>query len=89
MKRCYGKPIWKLPNIADLIALLSNPKLGQPLPVHYPRTDIYPDPEGKNFEWFVANKVKSKKVADAGPNLMLEVPGSETGLIVLEKIHEQ
>lgn len=89
MKRCYGKPVWKLPNIADLIALLSNPKPGQSLPVHYPRTDIYPDPEGKNFEWFVANKVKSKKVADAGPNLTLEAPGSETGLFLLEKINDQ
>lgn len=89
MERCYGNPLQKLPNIADLIALLSDPERGQPLPIHYPRTDIYPDPEGKNFEWFVANKVKSKKVANAGPNLTLEVPGKEEGMILLEKTSEQ
>ncbi|MCS6842588.1 MAG: TIGR03986 family CRISPR-associated RAMP protein, partial [Roseiflexus sp.] len=37
MKRCYGKSLRDLPNIADLIALLSEPGRGQPLPVHYPR----------------------------------------------------
>lgn len=31
-------------------------------PIHYPRRDRKPNPEGKNFEWFVANE-KGKKVA--------------------------
>lgn len=37
----------------DLRALLGEPP---DLPIHYPRTDEVPDPEGKNFEWFVGNK---------------------------------
>lgn len=89
MKRCYGKPLRELPNIVDLIALLSDQKRGQPLPVHYPRTDTHPHPEGKNFEWFVANKVKSRKAANAGPNLTLEIPDNEQGLILIEKARQQ
>lgn len=86
MKRCYGKPVRELPNIIDLMTLLRDPVPA--LPIHYPRTDVHPDPEGKNFEWFVANKVKSNKPADAGPNLVLELPGNEKGLPLLQKLAE-
>lgn len=86
MQRCYGQPLSKLPNIVDLLALLRDPVPA--LPIHYPRTNVIPDPEGKNFEWFVANKVKSNKPQNAGPNLVLEVPGSEKGLPLLAKITE-
>ncbi len=48
------------------------------LPIHYPRTDGHPDPEGKNFERFVVNKVKSNKPADADPHL--ELPSNEKEL---------
>jgi CRISPR-associated protein (TIGR03986 family) len=36
--------------LSDLKALLGEPPEG--LPVHYPRTDEKPDPDGKNYEWF-------------------------------------
>ena len=85
MRRCYGKPLYELPNIVDLIKLLRGPEKGQPQHIHYPRTNLQPDPDGKNFEWFVANKAKSTKVDQAGPNLTLEMPDVEKGLILLEK----
>lgn len=85
MQHCYGKPLYELPNIVDLIKLLRGPEKGQPQHIHYPRTNLQPDPEGKNFEWFVANKAKSTKVDQAGPNLTLEMPDVEKGLILLEK----
>ena len=43
-----------LPNIVDLMTLLTAPAPG--LPIHYPRTGPISDPEGKNFEWFMGNK---------------------------------
>ena len=85
MQRCYGYPIRQLDNIKDLVALLIEPRNASQLHIHYPRTDIKPDPEGKNFEWFVANKAKSTKPDKAGPNLPLEVAGEELGLPLLEK----
>jgi CRISPR-associated protein (TIGR03986 family) len=42
-----------LPNVEDMRALLAEPPAG--LPVHYPRTARRPDPDGKNFEWFMGN----------------------------------
>ncbi len=81
MKRCYGQPLGTLPNIADLKALLSEPQPA--LPVHYPRTSLQPDPEGKNFEWFVTNKSKSRKPEKAGPNLPLADPGQAEALPLL------
>jgi hypothetical protein len=86
MRRCYGRPLRELPNIKDLIDLLSPPKDTQPARINYPRTDVRPDPEGKNFEWFVANKAKSTNPDNAGPNLPLEMPEEEKGLRLLEKI---
>ena len=84
MARCYGKPIRQLDNIRDLFALLREPKTGLPRHVHYPRSRPEPDPEGKNFEWFAANKVKSTKPEKAGPNLVLELAAEEErGLLLL------
>ncbi len=85
MQRSYSESLRALPAIADLMALLTDPRSGQPAHVHYPRIDPKPDPEGKNFEWFVANKVKSTKPEKAGPNLLLELPESERGLPLLKK----
>ncbi len=42
-----------LPNIQDIRAVLGEST--RDLPIHYPRTDRLPDPEGKNFEWFMGN----------------------------------
>ncbi|WP_298981576.1 TIGR03986 family type III CRISPR-associated RAMP protein [Caldilinea sp.] len=89
MQRCYGKPLRNLPNIADLITLLTEPKPHQPRHIHYPRTDLRPDPEGKNFEWFVANKAKSTNTEKAGPNLPLELPSMEQGLPLLQKVEKK
>jgi CRISPR-associated protein (TIGR03986 family) len=89
MQRCYGKPLREQPNITDLIALLTEPKPSQPRHIHYPRIDLRPDLDGKNFEWFVANKAKSKKLQDAGPNLSLETPGTEKGLPLLQKVEKK
>lgn len=86
MQRCYGQPIRQLNHITDLVALLSEPEDASRLHIHYPRTGVKPDPEGKNFEWFVANKAKSTKVEKAGPNLPLEPSGQEQGLQLLDKI---
>jgi len=46
--------------LGDLCGLLSEPPDG--LQVHYPRTDPKPDPEGKNYEWFVGNKKRIDSV---------------------------
>lgn len=89
MQSCYGKPMRELPNVLDMLTLLSEPRPGQPRHIHYPRADQQPDPEGKNFEWFVANKAKSSKAEKAGPNLVLEIPGEEKGLTLLTKTKKQ
>lgn len=85
MQRCYGQSIRVLNNVKDLVALLAEPKDASKLHIHYPRTDVRPDPEGKNFEWFVTNKAKSTKVENAGPNSPLKTPGNEQGIHLLEK----
>jgi CRISPR-associated protein (TIGR03986 family) len=84
MERCYEQPLRELTNVKDLLSLLSEPKHTRLLPIHYPRPGVKPDPEGKNFSWFVANKTKSTKPEKAGPNATLEIPGDEQGLF-LEK----
>ena len=49
-----------LPFISGFLQVLSGPK--KDAPIHYPRRDHKPNPEGKNFEWFVDNE-RGKKVA--------------------------
>ena len=86
MAACYGRPLRKLENIHDLFALLREPGSSLPQHIHYPRSRPRPDPEGKNFEWFVGNKGKSKKLDKAGPNLVLEIAAEDkTGLPLIEK----
>jgi CRISPR-associated protein (TIGR03986 family) len=57
MQGLYGSPFAELDNIQDLRALLSDLA---PRPIHYPRSKQDPDPDGKNYEWFMGNK-KHKK----------------------------
>lgn len=45
-----------LDNVRDLRAILSEHP--NQLPVHYPRVTQNPDPDGKNFEWFMGNNRK-------------------------------
>jgi len=49
-------------------------------PVHYPRTTKNPNPEGKAFEWFVANERTGR---DAKPSVSLPELWNETGLPLL------
>jgi CRISPR-associated protein (TIGR03986 family) len=64
-----------LANVQDLRALLGEPPDG--LPVHYPRSGRQPDPEGKNFEWFMANN-RHRGVA-------LDRPTEDRGLPLLTR----
>lgn len=80
MQERYGAPFHDLVNICDLRALLATTP---PLPVHYPRTDQEPAPEGKNFEWFMGNNRAGR---NAGPRLTLRLAEEDTeGLPLLDK----
>lgn len=61
MKAAYGRSVFDLPHMQDLYAILKEPDPQWPSRIHYPRAprpqhNHAPDPEGKNFEWFVGNK---------------------------------
>ena len=77
MSRAYEMEFDKLAHIKDLLALLSNPQPN--LPIHYPRTDVKPVEQGKNFEWFMGNN----RNRDA--RYALEMPGEEKGLPLIDK----
>ncbi len=54
LESCYPAGDFEnLDNVRDLRALLGDQT--PILPIHYPRTDRVPDPEGRNFEWFMGN----------------------------------
>ncbi|MCB9958318.1 MAG: TIGR03986 family CRISPR-associated RAMP protein [Rhodospirillaceae bacterium] len=52
---------------------------GDGLPVHYPRNSQAPDPEGKNFEWFVENE-RTGRDAPSGNQLALDNLAGDRGL---------
>lgn len=61
MKATYGQSMFNLPHMQDLFAILQEPDPQWPAHIHYPRSprpqyNHSPNPEGKNFEWFVGNK---------------------------------
>jgi CRISPR-associated protein (TIGR03986 family) len=59
MQKAYGVTDFvKLENIRDLRALLE--EQSTTYPVHYPRSSSIPQPDGKNYEWFMGNKRKKK-----------------------------
>lgn len=58
MKDRYGKSFEELDNIKDIRAILSASP--PDVPVHYPRMSEEPDKSGKNFEWFMKNKIPLK-----------------------------
>jgi CRISPR-associated protein (TIGR03986 family) len=62
----------ELPFIAAFLAAARGPRTG--LPIHYPRKRFVPDPEGKNFEWFVRNDGRQ------GAKLTLPDATSDRGL---------
>lgn len=76
MKAAYNVNFDVLDNIKDLRVLLTTPP---DKPIHYPRPESVPDPEGKNFEWFVGNKRRSSPLALA---LATE---DDKGLPILDK----
>lgn len=77
MQRAYGQEFHKLAHIRDLLALLGEPN--PDLPIHYPRPDVRPSLEGRNFEWFMGNN----RNKDA--RYVLEMPGEEEGLPLIDK----
>lgn len=77
MEARYGPDFYALDNIRDLRALLAE---SPDHPVHYPRSTSYPQPEGKNFEWFVWNKRKG------GPRQALRLATEDDeGLLLVRK----
>jgi len=56
MEEKYDKNFDSLENVRDLKAILSSTEL----PVHYPRSSETPDPDGRNFQWFMNNKRRGK-----------------------------
>lgn len=80
MKDQYSAPFEQLDNVRDLQALLAETP---PLPIHYPRSSETPNPDGKNFEWFVGNKRSGR---NAGPRLALDLAVEDTeGLPLLDR----
>jgi CRISPR-associated protein (TIGR03986 family) len=77
MARAYESKFEELPSIKDLLALLSDPPLA--LPIHYPRPDVRPSEEGRNYEWFIGNNRNPRA------RLVLELPGEERGLPLIDK----
>jgi CRISPR-associated protein (TIGR03986 family) len=77
MGRAYEMDFDKLPHIKDLLVLLSDPR--PDLPIHYPRTDVKPVEQGKNFEWFMGNNRNREA------RFVLEIPGEERGLPLIDK----
>jgi CRISPR-associated protein (TIGR03986 family) len=77
MEERYGVEFGELDNIRDLNALL---EASPDLPVHYPRSTEQPQPDGKNYEWFMGNKRKD------GPKIALPLATEDTeGLPLIKK----
>jgi CRISPR-associated protein (TIGR03986 family) len=66
MHSLYTTPFEELTNVRDMHAVLSKPALEH---IHYPRRNPIPDPDGKNFEWFMQNKHQTLGVAEADAGL--------------------
>ncbi len=60
MQKLYGAPFAGL--VGEMKAILTEHP--DKLPVHYPRPETEPDPEGKNFKWFQEHKEAVLGLAD-------------------------
>lgn len=83
MRNLYGENYENIV-LADLKALLGEPPN---LPIHYPRSQEAPDPEGKNYEWFVGNNrriVKRDLPAPCALPLATEERAGK-GLLLIDK----
>lgn len=67
----------ELPFISGFRRVLQGPATDGP--IHYPRTDSKPNPEGKNFEWFTANE-RGRERDEDGRKLALPEVADEKGL---------
>jgi len=90
MTQAYGKSMFNLAHMQDLYAILQEPNPQWPPRIHYPRPPRpkhKPDPEGKNFEWFVGNKSGGKgKGEKKGPFHALSEPSRPgNGLPLIDK----
>ena len=80
----FGAAFDQLANIRDLKALLSTTP---PLPVHYPRPTQQPQPDGRQYEWFVGNRRGGQ---DPGPRIALPLAEDDTaGLPLIDKYGDQ
>lgn len=59
-KKSEEQRFYALPFISGFIQVLKGPE--KDAPIHYPRLDSKPNPEGENFKWFGDNE-KGKKLA--------------------------
>ncbi len=76
-KQAYSSPNFEqIPFIAAFIQ--SAKGFDDNLPIHYPRLEANPQPEGKSFEWFVGNESAAKK--DGGRKVSLPKLVSDRGL---------
>lgn len=75
--RAYNLAFEELLHVQDILALLSDPN--PDLPIHYPRSQHSPSPDGKNFEWFMGN-VRNRRARFA-----LEIPKEESGFPLIDK----
>jgi CRISPR-associated protein (TIGR03986 family) len=83
MREAYSMDFHRLAAVRDLRALLA---ATPSLPVHYPRSSQEPQPEGKNYEWFVGNKRSGR---NAGPRLSLPLAEDDRdGLPILDRFGE-
>lgn len=84
MRERYGTDFNRLAPVRDLRALLAT---APSKPVHYPRSSCEPQPEGKNYEWFVGNKRSGR---NAGPRLTLALAEDDRdGLPLLDRSGEE
>lgn len=80
MVKRYGGKFEELDNIRDLKALLAQEPDCR---VHYPRSTQDPQPDGKNYEWFMGNKRRG------GPRLTLPLAPDDTeGFPLIDKSGE-
>ena len=59
-----------IPFISDFLQILEGPM--DDLPIHYPRLNRQPTPEGENFRWFTANENDRRGRQDALPDFLDE-----------------
>jgi CRISPR-associated protein (TIGR03986 family) len=84
MQERYGKDFHALDNIRDLRSLLAE---SPDVPVHYPRSTAEPQPDGRNYEWFMGNKRSGR---NAGPRYTLPLaPDDEEGFPLLDRFGEE